>query len=336
MTKQDIAPLHIYINTNQSENQDLKFYNAMKAAHKKANAAIERFYKNDEIAKHTEKGARLAECANYISYKHYFITDEYKLEHINLCRDRLCLNCQLALSRKLIRQLVWSIEHLQMNHGDTLQFLTLTAPNVQAHDLRTQIQTLNKAVKSFLRKYDIKDYFRSTEITYNKNNKTYHPHFHILMIAPESTNFPLFDKTMGKYGANALQFAWAAKWQEISGKKLTTISGNGKAYLEATIYEVHDKRSIFELTKYVTKPTDITEPVIKALYGRSIDETGTTNTGIAGLRLKTPCGQFKDLANRYKICAEIERQAEKELYSQLDYELLEYLYKDNAYRQVRR
>lgn len=331
------APVYVYINTDGQKNQELFFYETMKQAHKKANKVIEEFYKTDEVAKETTKGYRIAECANYLSFKHYFLTDEYKLDRVNLCKDRLCLNCQLALSRKLIRQLIWTVEHLQMNQGDTLQFMTLTVPNVTAEELRSAIRTQIAATKSFLRKYHITDYFRSVEITYNKAEKTFHPHLHFLLIAPKGSKLPLFDKLKGKQGANALQFAWAEKWQEISGKTITdTISGNGRAYLEATIYKVRDRKSIFELTKYITKPEQITKPVVKAFYGLSFDQEGAKNTGLNHLRLKTPCGQFKELATRYKICAELEREAERQKYQDIDYELLEYLYSGKNYERVSR
>lgn len=324
------SPIYLYINTDSKENQELKFLNKMKAAHSRANAAVESFYMSNEET--YLKGVRLSQCANAATFKHYFITDEYKLERLNLCRDRLCLNCQLATSRKLIRKLLWSVEHINLSQGETLQFLTLTAPNIPAEKIKEQTQNLIKASKAFLRKYEIKDYFRSVEITCNKKQpaeKRYHPHLHFLFVAPKNTYFPLFDKSLGKYGANPLQFAWAQKWHEITGENLDTIGTNKKtgekgAYLAATVYQIRDSKSIFELTKYVTKPQDMTKNVIAALHGKNYETL--ENTGIAGLRLKTPCGRFKELFGRYEICKEADEEIERKRLEKLDYELLSYIY----------
>lgn len=329
------APIYLYLNTKQTENQELNFLNSMKAAHKKANKAVEDFYFSQEQT--IAKGVRTSQCANAAVFKHYILPDEYKLDKLNLCRDRLCLNCQLAQSRKLIRKLLWAVEHIKLQSGDTLQFLTLTAPNVPAEKIRTQTQNLIKASKAFLRKYNITDYFRSVEITCNKNQpkeKRYHPHLHFVFIAPQNTKFPLFDKSLGKYGANPLQFAWAQKWADITHETIETIGTNKKTgekgpYLAATVYPITDKKSIFELTKYITKPQDMTKNVIADLYGKNFDEI--TDTGITGLRLKTPCGQFKELFNRFNICKALDDEMEKQRLSGLDYELLSYIYNGKEY-----
>lgn len=329
------TPIYLHFNTESRENQELKFLSAMKAAHKAANANVEAFYMSHEATK--LKGIRTSQCANTAVFKHYILPDEYKLQRINLCRDRLCLNCQLAESRKLIRKLLWSVEHIKINDGESLQFLTLTAPNVPAEKIRTQTQNLIKASKSFLRKYGIKDYFRSIEITCNKKqtkDKKYHPHLHFLFLAPKNTAFPLFDKNLGKYGANPLQFAWALKWQEITGEILETKGTNKKtgengAFLAATVYPIKDKKSVFELTKYVTKPQDMTKAVIADLYGKDFEKM--TDTGITGLRLKTPCGQFKELFNRYIVCKALDDEIERQRLDGLDYELLTYIYNGKDY-----
>lgn len=333
------SPIYLYINTEPKENQELNFLNAMKAAHKKANAAVESYYLSQEETR--LKGLRTAQCANIATFKHYILPDEYKLDRINLCRDRLCLNCQLALSRKLIRKLIWAVEHINLKSGESLQFLTLTAPNIPAEKIREQTQNLIKASKAFLRKYGIKDYFRSVEITCNKKlpaEKRYHPHLHFLFIAPQNTQFPLFDKNLGKYGANPLQFAWAAKWADITKQKIETIGTNKKTgekgpYLAATVYAITDKKSIFELTKYITKPQDMTKNVIADLYGKNYGEV--KDTGITGLRLKTPCGQFKELFNRYNICKSLDDEIERQRLEKLDYELLSYIYNGKEYEQCK-
>lgn len=326
------APITINYNTGAEKNQDIIFLEEMQKAHKKANKIVQKFYeKRPETA---GKAERIKKCAHFLTFKHFIQLDEKKLSRINLCRDRLCLNCQLALSRKQIKELAWIIERLTLAKGETMQFLTLTAPNIPAEEIRTQIQKLIKASKSFLRSYKIMDYYRSIEITYSKKSNTYHPHLHFLFIAPKNTLFPLFDKSLGKYGANPLQFAWAQKWEEITGQNLRTINNeNGKKYLEATVYEARDKKSILELTKYITKPQDMTEDVIAALYG--IDYEKVTNTGVAGIRLKTACGRFKTLKQQYKLVKELEKAENDIKYSNLEYELLRYIYNNGTYKEIK-
>lgn len=308
--------LNFNIREEKKQEEDIQFYEAMKKAHKGAMKAFVAFL--DDI-ENIDKKTRVEQCAKFLTFKEYPEININKLHSINLCRERLCLNCQLANSRKLIRQLIFAVEHLKLEEGDTLQFLTLTRPNVKKEQIRASVQDLYKASKNFLRKFKIKDYFRSTEITFNEKEETYHPHLHILLVCPKSSKLPLFDKKLGKNGCRYLEEEWAKEHNKISGRE--------DKYLMATIYEVRDKKSIFELTKYITKPKDIKKDVISAFYGNK--------TGISGLRLKTPCGQFKTLKKKYDIITEMSAQMEEQALDGLDYELITYVYNDENYRYER-
>ena len=278
-----------------------QFYEELQKSHKKNKKQLHQLaLSNDQV----EKAGRIISCTNFLTYE--LINQEFiRLKRINLCRERLCLNCQLVNSRKLIKQLFWSIPRLTIKNDERLYFLTLTTNNCSADELKDLIQYMCKRQVAFFRHYGITDYFRSVEITYNQEEQTYHPHLHIIFLVSKYSKFPFYNPAQGIYGANQLQKEWH-EW--------LTHTNNG--YKMATVYEIKDTKTIFELCKYITKVKDLENfEVLKVL-----------NEQLKGLRLKTPVGQFKTLAKAYKQeCTSIKLQ-ELQFLEEAEIQLINMLY----------
>lgn len=113
---------------------------------------------------------------------------KFKLTNANFCRDRLCPMCNWRRSYKIFGQ-VSKIMDFIVDDYEYL-FLTLTVPNCIGSDLPALIDTMQHAFsKKFLRykriKQAVKGFFKALEITRNKKNNTYHPHFHIVIAVPK-------------------------------------------------------------------------------------------------------------------------------------------------------
>lgn len=117
---------------------------------------------------------RTYHCNRVIVQEGYKYTTEY-------CNGRWCTVCNRIRMAKMING--YSVPLLKI---EDLQFVTLTAPNVKASDLKGEIANMYKKWRSINQnmrktyKMDIKG-LRKLECTYNPITDTYNPHFHFLI-----------------------------------------------------------------------------------------------------------------------------------------------------------
>ncbi len=278
------------------------FFAELQESHKRNKKQL---YAMAEKKEQIEKAKRVISCTNFLTYE--LINEEFlRLKRINLCRERLCLNCQLVNSRNLIKQLFWTIPRLKVKQEETLQFITLTAENCKAKEIKKLIQHMTKRQVAFFRHYGITDYFRSVEVTYNEKADTFHPHLHLLALVSKKANFPTFEAEKGKQGANRLQKEWH-EWLSLPSKY---------DFKQATAYEIKNTKAIFEVCKYVSKVKDL----------EKINVLEILDTQLKGLRLKTPLGQFKELAKLYKAECSIIKLQELKALEDAEIQLIDLLY----------
>lgn len=138
------------------------------------------------------KAFRVRHCAEWLTF---FVCPghEKRLVRVNFCKARLCPICSWRRSRKLFRYLKAVVHHLAERHPVRFLFLTLTARNVPSFELSAQIDRLFKAWHRFSRRKWFTTiaigWFRVLEVTYNLQQGTYHPHFHVLL-AVHPSYFP--------------------------------------------------------------------------------------------------------------------------------------------------
>ena len=296
----------ITISNSQEDFERPLFFEGLQKTHSKNKKTL---YKMALSLDQVEKAQRVINCTNFLTYE--FINNEFlRLKRINLCRERLCLNCQLANSRNLIKQLFWTIPRLNLSADDSLEFVTLTTQNCPGEKLKETIQHMIKRQNAFFRHYKIKDYFRSIEITHNEKENTYHPHLHILAIINKHSGFPFYDNKKGIEGANKLQKEWYT-WLNIK---------NEYGYNLATSYAIKNTKAIFEVCKYCSKVEELEKiEVLKVLDNQ-----------LKSLRLKTPLGQFKTLAKQYKTeCTSIKLQ-EMKMLEDAEIQLINMLYNKDS------
>ena len=101
------------------------------------------------------------------------------------CNSRVCLVCNSIRTAKLINGYGKQLE------SEKQYFCCLTIVNVKAPELRKTIEQMTKhfglILKLIRQKKGLKpDGIRRLEITYNKTEDTYHPHFHFLVNCEQS------------------------------------------------------------------------------------------------------------------------------------------------------
>ena len=158
-------------------------------------------------------------CNKYLFQDGPKITAKY-------CKKRSCLICARIMAARLFKAYSTPLFELQ-----DLHMVTLTAPTVQAKDLKKEIAKRYDVIfriKDNLRKiHGIKiKGFRKLEVTYNLKTKEFHPHYHILV--------------EGKQTSELIKNYWLKLIPEASNKG-------------QHIKKVKDTGALFEAFKYVTK-----------------------------------------------------------------------------------
>lgn len=300
--QQTDSTINIYINTlnincqgEQSKEEQNQTFNLLAEVQKQTKAARKVFAEYLTQNKST-KADNVINCGSYITYKEY-LSGKRKLNSINLCRERMCLNCQAALARKNARYMMKIL-----SNKEKLYFLTLTVPNVPNFALKETIQNMYKAQLAFFRSMKIKDFSRSTEVTYNERTNKYHPHLHVII----SGEIPIKAR-------RTLQQEWA-KWYN---KQANT----SHKWLSVLLEEVNDTfKSACELSKYACKPTSITNKTIETLYKQ-----------LKGLHLHQHSGTFKE-EKKLLIAAEEQEKAAADVgIEDIDYKIVSYIFNGNNY-----
>lgn len=238
------------------------------------------FTKKVDISMTDKTKIRIDDCGTFLE----FLTDNnfenYKLNSGNFCGNRFCPHCSFNKSQKDALMLNTIIKAIHDKFGYNFLMLTLTAPNVKSFELEEELKSFYNANRKLFQRKQVKainlGYIRKFEITYNKNNDTYHPHYHLLLVVKKS----YFDSRY--YISRNL---WLDMWK--SCKKDNSITQVDIRKLNTD----NISKSVLELTKYVAKDTDylINERVFKVFYDN-----------LKGKRYLSFNGIFKKYRDLYK------------------------------------
>ena len=136
--------------------------------------------------------------------------DKYPLNKIldnlahSVCKSRFCLNCQIMSNSKYAHALKPIINDF-IKEGMKPYLLTLTVPNCNYEDLKDTILKMNKTYNKLFKKLNAEDKRKWTprlakiygsikvlEVTVNNEKRTFHPHFHILVLLDD----PKYDEEL--------------------------------------------------------------------------------------------------------------------------------------------
>ena len=208
---------------------------------------------------HPDVGARMHSCADRLTFHRDWQDPDdagrgrLHLAHAYFCRARLCPMCQWRRSLKMHGQVLAVVERLAADRRAAgrnpydYSLLTLTVRNCDAADLSATLDQLQQGWQRLLRRKAVKDavqgYIRAVEITYNRQTGQYHPHIHALLCV----NHSYFNSR--KY---IPQRQWAALWRDCARLDYAP---------QVDIRKTQgDAKSIAEVTKYATKPSDYIIP----------------------------------------------------------------------------
>lgn len=248
----------------------------------------------DYLSKYTIK---ISDCGSWLRFVRCPQGHLKRLIAASFCKCRLCAVCQWRKSLVMFHQtLALAHAHKRKHGSDVPLLLTLTVPNISAEGLPAHLDMMTKAWDKIMKRRNVKAviraWFRALEITYNKDRKDYHPHFHILLMVPAS----YFRKDRNLYINHD---EWLTMWQEVTGLPEITqvdIRRVRKRSRHSAIASVSA-----EIAKYATKPGSYISGDIK--NGFVVDDPKvieTLHTSLKNRRLTGFGGEFKKLRNELK------------------------------------
>jgi len=198
----------------------------------------------------------------------------------------------LVIRKQVLDLVHW---HREKYSTDVPLLLTLTVINVSSDDLSHTINRMNVAWRRLMERRvirrSVRSWFRSLEITYNKERQDFHPHFHVLLMVPAS----YFDTRRDFYVS---QQEWLRLWKlsmrddRITQVDIRTIKARKVGTLESMAAEV---------AKYATKPSSYVQENSNGLLEASPSIVEDLHYALKGRRLVGFGGLFKQIREEKKM-----------------------------------
>jgi plasmid rolling circle replication initiator protein Rep len=234
-----------------------------------------------------DRAVRVEQCGTFLEVA-IMMTGDEKLTAANFCKERLCPACSWRRSVRIFSttsQIMDYIDRTDENHK--YLFLTLTVKNCPGNQLGATIDAMSEAFKRMTNnkawQRRVRGSMRTLEVTINHESKTYHPHFHLILVV---------DKDYAKKGSKTYwtQEEWAAVWQ-----KSARLSYTPSVWIEAVKGR---RQGVEEVSKYMAKDADYILPDDKL----GTDEiVSTLQRYMAGRRLISYTGIMREAQRALKL-----------------------------------
>lgn len=218
------------------------------------------------------KASRVRSCGSQLTFAVEVnpvtgeLTGEKKLHDANFCRERLCPMCAWRRSLKIFHQVGAVMDKVQeMESALVPIFLTLTlrncAPTELAGTLDAVFSGWYQLTKHRKVQRVIQGWFRALEVTYNKQDDTFHPHIHAILLVGKS----YFRKENTDYLPTT---EWVRLWRQALKLDYDPVCDVRKV-------RGRKRKAVAEVAKYTVKDTDyiyrdnpdLTDKLVKTLGG---------------------------------------------------------------------
>ena len=267
------------------------------------------------------KAARVMECGTQVQIAYIQADEEYKVKHANFCRERLCPMCAFHRSKQIFGEVSRVMDGVQKERPDLVPiFLTLTVRNCSAAEMNGTLDIIFKGWNNMMSgtskaKRLVAGWFRALEITYNKQEDTYHPHIHAILLMPPS------------YFTTPRDYMEIMDWIRV-WRKAAKLDYDPSCRINAIDYKSDKSGAVAEVAKYTLKDTDYLKADDEKMTDKLVAEFGKA---IKGRRLYAYGGIMKAIAKQLDIDAkdnftpgEIRDKAGNILRKDIDYILSNY------------
>lgn len=200
------------------------------------------------------KASKVTTCADILRFR---LTDtgHLKLYQTWFCKSRLCPICswrRSILHAHQVKQIV--TEAIKREPKGRWLFLTLTTRNTDsAQELSDEISKMNIALRNLFRRKKVArsliGFLRATEVTVNKENRSYNQHMHVLLLVKSS------------YFSNKECYISQSEWRKL-WQKAMKLDYEPSVNIKAVKPKNQKKGekgligAVYEVAKYPVKATD--------------------------------------------------------------------------------
>lgn len=265
---------------------------------------------------------RVKLCGDFLQHLTTADLSIKRVHKSNSCGNRFCPICTWSKAKKDAIMISVIMQAIRVEKNQEFIFLTLTAPNVEASELKNEIDKFNKAFKKLFDRSKVKKaingYIRKLEVTYNKeefitkdmyrmmkgyfearglqvgdknpNYNTYHPHFHVVMAVNKS------------YFTQTTQYISRDKWLEMWQECMQDSSITQVDVRKVRSGEKGEMSAVLEVAKYSAKGNELyhLQLVFEVFY-----------KSLKGRQLLTFNGLFKEYVKKFKD-GELDQYKEKD------------------------
>ena len=247
-----------------------------------------------------KRGWRMKECSRFINISVCPDCGRSIASSATLCRDRVCPTCAWRLSAKQSAEMVQALAFINDIEDYDALFLTLTVRNCDETQLSPTLEMMSKAWNKMLARSKnrrlIKGTARSVEVTYNAKAKTFHPHYHIIMLVEKD------ERTVSE-----LSSYFNKEWQTATNNTYQPITDLRRIENSTLLeYDKKDaefyKKAILETFKYTIKDDSLADMPLSS-FRYYVD-------GIQGKRLVAYTGIIKEARKQLDYNDELEDETE--------------------------
>lgn len=150
-----------------------------------------------DATKFYERGQRMYNCASFLQHGKCPDCGRAHTSSAILCRDRVCPTCNWRLSLQQAVEMQNTLALINDIDQYKAAFFCVTIKNCQPADLKGTLERMSEAWNRLLNrkkpKRDFKGWARRVEITYNRDTRTFHPHYHVILLVPAKHPDSLYD-----------------------------------------------------------------------------------------------------------------------------------------------
>lgn len=252
---------------SEKKTQNLKIANRFLRLSQMAEDAAERLLQRGEdgnaylerirAGEYKKRGYRMKDCSRFITVGTCPDCHRSVASSATLCRDRVCPTCAWRLSAKQSAEMLQTLYYINDIEEYTAVFLTLTVQNCPCDQLSPTLEMMSAGWNRLLARRKNRDLIkgtaRSVEITYNERSKTFHPHYHIIMLLESDS------RTIGELNAyfnEEWRTATRLIYQPITD--LRKIENRDLLEYDKATAETY-KKAILETFKYTIKDDSLAE-----------------------------------------------------------------------------
>lgn len=201
--------------------------------------------------------ANFTNCGGYLTMLEDESREKKRLETGFFCKQKFCSGCMWRKAVKDAVRISTICTAATERHKLDMIFVTLTVTNVTGDKLRATMKHINNAWNKLMRTKAYtcwENNIRKMEVTYNREEDTYHPHLHIIV---------LVDTTYFRGGSYISHNKLLTDWRNATNMQEIT-----QVNVKRCTRTLENRNAILEVSKYVAKASDfaVSKEVFDVFY----------------------------------------------------------------------